>query len=83
MTAGAVGYAGGGVLYGMDQYVNLARGTSIHLPLLLGVGAGVGMLVSNVSHEYLLPYIHVSERLQHPVATSLNIGMNFVAEAES
>ena len=78
-TAGLVGFFGSRLLYGSDVLLSSSYG-DYDLGLVMGVASAVGILVSELTHDYIFKWIHVSERLSNPATIAVNTGINMASE---
>lgn len=76
VTAGAVSYPIYSYFYG-GKVLNTNLLGSLSLPVALSIGAAVAFTTSEMLHEYILPHLHVSERLSTPASAAVNVGTNY------
>ena len=72
----------GGVAYAGNSMLNLVDGKTINvggkkypLPVVAAVAVGVGSMLSEVSHDYLLPHIHWLDKVNSPASLALASGV--------
>lgn len=61
-------FYGGNVLNSMGQKWSL--------PMVMSVGAGLGYLISDYTHDTFMNTLHVSEKFSTPASAVLNVGAN-------
>lgn len=50
---------------------------TVSLPIALSLMAGASYLLSDLTHEYIFPALHVSEKFASPVSSAMNIGTTY------
>lgn len=78
-TGAVLAFAGSKLLYGQGLVINTPWG-QMDLALAMGVAAGVGLGVSEFTHDYIFKTIHFSEKLANPATIAVNTGINFGAQ---
>ena len=75
ITSAGVAYVGSKMLYG-NVGINTPYG-GLSLAAVMAAGAGLGMALSEFSHDFIFKHLHVSERLAAPSTVAVNSGINF------
>jgi hypothetical protein len=75
-TAGAVSYPIMSYFYG-GKVLNTNILGQISLPLALAIGSAIAFTSSEFLHEYIMPQLHVSERLSTPISAGVNVATNY------
>jgi hypothetical protein len=76
VTGAVVAFAGSKLLYGSGLVINSPFG-QVDLAVAMALGAGIGLGISELTHDYIFKTIHFSEKLANPATIAVNTGLNF------
>ena len=79
VTGAVLAFAGSKLIYGQGLAINTPWG-QFDLALAMGLSAGIGLGISEFSHDWIFKTIHFSEKLANPATIAVNTGINFGAQ---